>query len=295
MSRTFSAGLSKRYSTCLGKLFEENELVRKKSVFVFFLQFERKIFGFLLLFFEAWISKVHSACPEKIFEEKSFSNYIICWNFWVSVFSIFSGFRWKKRKQCCQNCVLRVQMNLFGFEKLFWNNVKLWFFPVSEQKHFFVWRETFSAGFSKLLSPCPRELSSKKLIYIEKILLLLLILVLWAETYQTFGKKFLAELLKQHSSCPNGSFEVKIFLSKLNLFINIVKHWAKTCWFLAKNVRHCCQSCILRVEENFWLKIKYFTKISFLINFSGLWVEIFRAFGEKVWGEFFKKAFSMSR
>ena len=227
----------------------------KKVFSYFFLQFERKIFGFLLLFFEAWISKVHSACPEKNFEEKSFSNYIICWNFWV-FFSIFSGFRWKKRKQCCQNCVLRVQMNLFGFENLFWNNVKLWFFPVSEQKHFFVWRETFSAGFSKLLSPCPRELSSKKLIYIEKILLLLLILVLWAETYQTFGKKFLAELLKQHSSCPNGSFEVKIFLSKLNLFINIVKHWAKTCWFLAKNVRHCCQSCILRVEENFWLKIK---------------------------------------
>ena len=123
----------------------------------------------------------------------------------------------------------------------------------------------------------------------------MLILVLWAETYQTFGKKFLAELLRQHSSCPNGSFEVKIFLSKLNLFINIVKHWAKTCWFLAKNVRHGCQSCILRVEENFWLQIKWFTKVSLLIFFSGLWVEIFWAFGEKVWGAFFKKAFSMSR
>ena len=90
-------------------------------------------------------------------------------------------------------------------------------------------------------------------------------------------------------------FWSKIFLSKMNLFVNIVKHWAKTCWFLAKNVRHGCQSCILRVEENFWLKIKWFTKINLLIFFSGLWVEIFRAFGEKVWGEFFKKAFSMSR
>ena len=81
----------------------------------------------------------------------------------------------------------------------------------------------------------------------------------------------------------------------MNLFINIVKHWAKTCWFLVKNVRHCCQSCILRVEENFWLQIKWFTKVSLLILFSGLWVEIFWAFGEKVWGAFFKKAFSMSR
>ena len=169
-------------------------------------------------------------------------------------------------------------MNIFGFEKLFKINVKLWFFPVSEQKHFFVWRETFPAWFSKLLSPCPRELSSKKLSYIEKILLLLLIPVLWAETYQTFGKKVLAELLKQHSSCPNGSFEVKIFLSKLNLFINIVEHWAKTCWFLAKNVRHCCQSCILRVEENFWLKKtlhrdKFSNKFFWTMSgiFSGLW------------------------
>ena len=90
-------------------------------------------------------------------------------------------------------------------------------------------------------------------------------------------------------------FWSKIFLSKMNLFVNIVKHWAKTCLFLAKNVRHGCQSCMLRVEENFWLKIKWFTKINLLIFFSGPWVEIFRAFGEKVWGEFFKKAFSMSR
>ena len=91
-------------------------------------------------------------------------------------------------------------------------------FPVSEQKHFFVWRETFSAGFLKLLSSCPGEFSLEKLNCFEKILPLMLILVLWAETYQTFGKKFFAELLKQHFSCPNGSFEVKIFLSKMKLF-----------------------------------------------------------------------------
>ena len=87
----------------------------------------------------------------------------------------------------------------------------------------------------------------------------------------------------------------KIFFSKMKLFMNIVRHWAKMCWFLAKNVRHGCQSCILRVEENFWLKIKWFTKISLLIIFSGLWVEFFWAFGEKIWGAFFKKAFFMSR
>ena len=31
----------------------------------------------------------------------------------------FSGFRWKKHKQCCQNCGLRVQMTIFGFENFF--------------------------------------------------------------------------------------------------------------------------------------------------------------------------------
>ena len=46
----------------------------------------------------------------------------------------------------------------------------------------------------------------------------MLILVLWAETYQTFGRKMFAELLKHHFSCPNGCFELKIFLSKMKLF-----------------------------------------------------------------------------
>ena len=122
----------------------------------------------------------------------------------------------------------------------------------------------------------------------------MIIVVLWVDSYQIFAN-FWAQFLRQHSLCPNRNFEGKIFLSKMKLFMNIVRHWAKMCWFLARNVRHGCQSCILRVEENFWLKIKWFTKISLLIIFSGLWVEIFWAFGEKVWGAFFKKALFMSR
>ena len=122
----------------------------------------------------------------------------------------------------------------------------------------------------------------------------MIIVVLWVDSYQIFAN-FWAQFLRQHSLCPNRNFEGKIFLSKMKLFMNIIRHWAKMCWFLARNVRHGGQSCILRVEENFWLKIKWFTKISLLIIFSGLWVEIFWAFGEKVWGAFFKKALFMSR
>ena len=125
----------------------------------------------------------------------------------------------------------------------------------------------------------------------RKILLLMFILVLCAETYQTFGNKFLAELLRQHSSCPNGNFEVKIFRSKMKLFINIVKHWAKKCRLLAKNVRHGCHSWFLCVEENFLWKMKGLEKIILLIFFSGLWVETFWAVGDKINGMLFKEAF----
>ena len=140
----------------------------------------------------------------------------------------------------------------------------------------FHWRETFSAWFSKLLSSCPGELSLEKLNYFEKILLLMLFLVLWAETYQTFGKKFLAELLKQHSSCPNGSFEVKIFLSKMKLFMNIVRHWPKMCWLLAKNVRLGSQSSILRVLENILRKMDCFIKTFLFIVTSVIFDRTFR-------------------
>ena len=169
------------------------------------------------------------------------------------------------------------------------------FFRFPSKNTSFVSRETFSTGFLKLLSSCLGELPLAKLNYHEKILLLTLSVVLWAETYQTFGKKFLAELLRQHFLCPNRNFEGKIFLSEMILFMNILRHWAKMCWFLAKNVRHGCQSCILCVEENFWLKVTWFTKIPLLITFSGLWMETFRALRGKIWGTFFKKAFHMSR
>ena len=71
----------------------------------------------------------------------------------------------------------------------------------------------------------------------------------------------------------------KIFFSKMKLFMNIVRHWAKMCWLLAKNVRLGGQSCLFRVEENFFAENERLHK-NFSPNtifwtmsgsFSGLW------------------------
>ena len=138
-----------------------------------------------------------------------------------------------------------------------------------------------AALFLKLLSSCPGELLLKSLKFFENYFF-------WCSFSYFVPKliklsaKILAEMLRQHSSCPNGNFEVKIFRSKKKLFINIVKNWAKKCQLLAKNVRHGCHSWILRVEENFFWKMKGFEKIILLIFFSGLWVKTFRAVGEKI-------------
>ena len=91
-----------------------------------------------------------------------------------------------------------------------------------------------------------------------------------------FWQKLSAEFLKEQSSCPKGNFEVKIFHSKMKLFMNIVGHWAKKCWFSRR--------------KNFLRKMKCFTKKFLLIHFSGLWVETFRTCGEKICGMLFKKS-----
>ena len=97
--------------------------------------------------------------------------------------------------------------------------------------------------------------------------------------YSDFSQEFSAQFLRQHSLCPNGNFEGKIFLSKMKLLMNAVRHWAKMCWLLAKNVRLGGQSCLFRVEENFFAENERLHK-NFSPNtifwtmsgsFSGLW------------------------
>ena len=78
----------------------------------------------------------------------------------------------------------------------------------------------------------------------------------------------------------------------MKLFINIVKHWAKKCRLLAKNVRHGCHSCILRVEENFLRLMNCFKKIYLLINFMDYEWKHFGPLEKKFAVCFLKKPFT---
>ena len=49
------------------------------------------------------------------------------------------------------------------------------------------------------------------------------------------------------------------------------------------------------MQENFLRKMNCFGKIILSVSFSGLWVETFRAFGEKICGILFEKASYLSR
>ena len=167
------------------------------------------------------------------------------------------------------------------------------FFPISEQKQLlFIDGKLFRHGFQYCFLLVRENSRWRNWIISKRHFFWCSFSYFELKPIRLLGKKFLAELLKQHSSCPNGSFEVKIFLSKMKLFMNIARHWPKMCWLLAKNVRLGSQSSILRVEENFLRKMKCFTKTFHLIHFSGLWVETFRACGEKICGMLLKKAFT---
>ena len=90
----------------------------KKVFSYFFCSMSGSVSDFWCIFLRHGFEKYILHVMKKISRRSLRWNYIICWNFWV-FFSFFSGFRWKKRNQCCQNCNLRVQMNIFGLETLF--------------------------------------------------------------------------------------------------------------------------------------------------------------------------------
>ena len=101
-----------------GKTFWGESISSKKSGFVFFCSMSGSVSDFWCYFLRHGFQKYILHVMKKISRRSLRWNFIICWNFWV-FFSFFSGFRWKKRNQCCQNCNLRVQMNIFGLETLF--------------------------------------------------------------------------------------------------------------------------------------------------------------------------------
>ena len=172
--------------------------------------------------------------------------------------------------------------------------MKLYFFPVSEQKLLFFWRETFSAWFSKLLSSCSVELSLEKLNCFEMILLLMLIVVPWADTTQIFHKNFRPNFWDSILCVQTEILKEKSFFQRWNFWWmqsdieqKCVGFWQKTFGLVVK--------AAFFVSWRFFLrKMKGFTKIFLPIQFSGLWVEVFRACGEKNCGRLFKKAFCIA-
>ena len=89
------------------------------------------------------------------------------------------------------------------------------------------------------------------------------IIVFWAKTFRTFGKKNSADLSKMQSECPGEQFEEKnIFSEKICSFCSLL-YFEPNCFNTLTEIclQYGCRICILPVQRNS-LRKKNFEKVN---------------------------------
>ena len=131
----------------------------------------------------------------------------------------FFGILAKVFRQCCRNCILRVQRNILR-KRILCKNYQ---FSIN----FEIWTEVWGKKLWKKYS-------------------FIVIFRFWAKNFRILNQKFPAELFKMHFSCPQDHFDEKHSEKKL-YFLDFERNFLE---LLAKNFRQGFQNCVLRLETN---------------------------------------------
>ena len=144
------------------------------------------------------------------------------------LFSLFSESE-QKIRQCCRNCIHRVQRN---FPKNFYKSVTVSIFSDFEQS-FWGFTEHFSTGLSKLLFKCSEDLHGTEFFSNKQNCIISIIAGLWAKRIH-----FRLEKFWQHCqnciSCVQRNI-LRIFFPGIVVLVPFCGIWSKTVWaFLGK-------------------------------------------------------------